>query len=233
MTDRLDEEHDHYRDWAAAYVLGALEPAERDRYERHLRSCPSCQADVRDFAPLPGLLARTPPADGGGDEDDVVTAARVTDLAVARAEVSSRRLRARSRRWRLAAMAAVAAAAVVVAATVASLAIGSGGEPAPAGTELVVEVPPGAEAGTTGSVRVDTRAWGTEIELDLVGLPDRDRYQLWAIDIDGSWTVAATWGPTPEGRARLTGAAAVVADTVERVVITSGDRSDVVLDAEL
>lgn len=228
----MNDEHDHYRDWSAAYVLGALEPSERDGYERHLRSCPTCQADVRDFAPLPALLSRVAPSDG----DDPAAADRVTDLALARVELSSQRRRERIRRWRLAAVVSAAAALLIVAIAGATLIIGSRrGEPTPSGTELVVQPPadPGLGPGATGSVRIDPRGWGTEIELDLVGLPERDRYQLWAIDVDGSWTVAATWGPTPTGRARLTGAAAVVADTVERVVITSDDRSDVVLDAEL
>jgi len=54
---------------------------------------------------------------------------------------------------------------------------------------------------------------------------------LWAVDTDGSWTIAATWAATPRGRARLTGAAAVPTDAIDRVIITSTDRDDVVLTA--
>lgn len=43
-----------------AYVLGALEPAERAAVERHLPGCPSCRDEVVSFAPLPGLLRHTP-----------------------------------------------------------------------------------------------------------------------------------------------------------------------------
>ncbi|MBT3165091.1 anti-sigma factor [Streptomyces sp. Vc74B-19] len=35
---------------AAPYALDALEPAERVRFEKHLRSCARCAADVRDLA---------------------------------------------------------------------------------------------------------------------------------------------------------------------------------------
>ncbi|MGW4107623.1 RskA family anti-sigma factor, partial [Streptomyces sp. NPDC004976] len=35
---------------AAPYALDALEPAERVRFERHLRSCDRCTAEVRDLA---------------------------------------------------------------------------------------------------------------------------------------------------------------------------------------
>jgi anti-sigma-K factor RskA len=43
---------------AGAYVLGALAPAERAAYERHLASCPECRYEVSDLAGLPGLLGR-------------------------------------------------------------------------------------------------------------------------------------------------------------------------------
>jgi anti-sigma-K factor RskA len=35
---------------AGAYALDALEAAERDRFERHLRDCRSCTGDVRGFS---------------------------------------------------------------------------------------------------------------------------------------------------------------------------------------
>jgi anti-sigma factor RsiW len=40
------------------YVLGALSPGERRRFERHLRGCPVCREEVVRLAGLPGLLAR-------------------------------------------------------------------------------------------------------------------------------------------------------------------------------
>jgi anti-sigma-K factor RskA len=43
---------------SGAYVLGALAPAERAAYERHLGSCAACREDVAQFAGLPGLLGR-------------------------------------------------------------------------------------------------------------------------------------------------------------------------------
>ena len=41
-----------------AYVLGALSPAERLDFERHLATCEECSRSVRDLAGLPGLLSR-------------------------------------------------------------------------------------------------------------------------------------------------------------------------------
>ena len=55
---RCEHAHDD-----GAYVLGALSPAERAAYERHLATCSSCREAVADIAVLPGLLGRLDPAD--------------------------------------------------------------------------------------------------------------------------------------------------------------------------
>lgn len=44
----------------AAYVLGALSPADRLEFERHLPGCERCRGSVTDLAGLPGLLGRVP-----------------------------------------------------------------------------------------------------------------------------------------------------------------------------
>lgn len=41
-----------------AYVLGALVPAERAAFEKHLADCAICREEVADLAVLPGLLGR-------------------------------------------------------------------------------------------------------------------------------------------------------------------------------
>jgi hypothetical protein len=45
-----------------AYVLGALAPADRTAFERHLGHCSSCRESVAALAVLPGLLRRLDPA---------------------------------------------------------------------------------------------------------------------------------------------------------------------------
>lgn len=57
---------DHIADLAAGYALGALELAERERVERHVRTCPSCArllaADTRVTGFLPYLAQPIAPA---------------------------------------------------------------------------------------------------------------------------------------------------------------------------
>lgn len=50
---RCEHEHDD-----GAYVLGALSPAERAAYERHLATCSFCREAVSDMSALPDLLSR-------------------------------------------------------------------------------------------------------------------------------------------------------------------------------
>ena len=59
----MNHSADSYTQWDAAYVLGALSPAERREFEEHLSSCSDCQAAVSELAGLPGLLAQVSPED--------------------------------------------------------------------------------------------------------------------------------------------------------------------------
>ena len=47
----------HLHALAGAYALDALDDAERDRFERHLRRCPACEREVRGFAATAAALA--------------------------------------------------------------------------------------------------------------------------------------------------------------------------------
>jgi anti-sigma-K factor RskA len=64
---------------AGAYALDALDDAERDSFERHLRRCQACQNEVRGFAATAAALGRAaaaePPA---GLKEQVLAATTVT-----------------------------------------------------------------------------------------------------------------------------------------------------------
>jgi hypothetical protein len=59
----MNSRADHYLEWDAAYVLGALSPAERLEFEEHLSGCAECQTAVSELAGMPGLLAQVPASD--------------------------------------------------------------------------------------------------------------------------------------------------------------------------
>lgn len=53
--------HETFREWDAAYLLGALTAKDRRAFENHLETCAQCRASVGELSPLPGLLARIRP----------------------------------------------------------------------------------------------------------------------------------------------------------------------------
>jgi hypothetical protein len=69
-----------------AYVLGALSPAERDAFERHLGECAICRDEVADLAVLPGLLGRIDAATAmavarDGEEHSVLPSSFLADAS--------------------------------------------------------------------------------------------------------------------------------------------------------
>ncbi|WP_171905349.1 anti-sigma factor family protein, partial [Cellulosimicrobium cellulans] len=52
---------DPYREWDAAYVLGALGPQDRREFERHLATCAACRDSVAGLAGMPGILGMLTP----------------------------------------------------------------------------------------------------------------------------------------------------------------------------
>lgn len=222
VPDHHDDLHDELHEWAGAYALGALDPDDRRRFERHLADCARCATEIRILAPIPGLLAHVEP-------DDLEAAIRpeTADAIARQVQRAERRLHASRGRWRLAAI--TSAAALLITAGLA-VAVRSGGSVDPDDDGRTAATVMSSLAQTT-DVTTTTRGWGTQIDLAVTGLPQRSRYQLWAIDDDGTWSIAATWGPTDSGRARVTGATATPTDELGRLVITSDDPDDVIVDA--
>lgn len=228
---RTGDGHDGVKGWAGAYVLGALEPDERRSFRRHAEQCERCQADIDEFTPIPGLLARLDPgvdADPTDRADFNDSLTRITTITSERVGDDLNRLRTGRRRWRSVAVISSAAATLLL---FTAVAIGLSDATTPTdvtATELRV-----TETVAVGTVSIDARPWGTAIAVDLDDLPARDQYRLWAVDTAGNRQPAATWGPTPTGTAVVSGATALSPDEVLRIEITSDDTNDLLLLAAL
>ena len=214
---------DPFREWDAAYVLGALDPADRRAFEDHLRTCDACRAAVAELAGMPGLL-RMVPADeadrarrcsaGRGRRAGHRGAGRAPGPAAAarRAWRASRRPCSCSAGWR---------------------ACSSGGRPAapqaaaPSSSTQVtaLRLEPVGTAAVSAELTLEEKRWGTRIDWEcrypseaaLYGTVPT--YELVLVDDDGTSTVVATWSGGSAGARGLGASSSIVTDTIRRVEI--------------
>jgi hypothetical protein len=178
------------------YVLGALDPYERESVEAHLEDCPTCRAELTALAGLPGLLSRA--------ESPVVDPEPP-------AEILAGTLR-RVRRRRRVALLAAAAAVVVALGVGAGVAVWSSAGPAAPDTVVAAQarevVLPGvAGSESSGLAGLTARPWGTQVSLTCLyqGAPHpppppdapRTTYVLVVRGADGRLEQIASWSPPP------------------------------------
>ncbi|MGW1056734.1 anti-sigma factor family protein [Micromonospora rubida] len=210
-----------------AYVLGALGPAERAAYERHLAGCDSCREAVAEIAVLPGLLGRLDQAGLARLLEPAAETSRV-DTLLAAARDRRRERRAAVRRYVLTALAAV----------VLALLAGLGGgtlrpavevTPTPA-TQVSMAamrpvtgaVPVHAEVGLTGT------PWGTEVTMRC-GYDRRDghreayTFRLVAHGPDGATEQIGSWLAAPGDELRFTGATHFTGGELVRLELLRAD----------
>jgi hypothetical protein len=220
----------------AAYVLGALPPAERLAFERHLATCADCARSVGQIAGLPGLLARVPL--------DVVESAPAPEPlpdTLLPALLDEVRRGERRRRWLIglavaAAVATIAAASVAIVGTLGD----DGGTPraepsATVSTAPPEEMTPLGDSGDVASVALTPVAWGTRLDLECRWVggdgdePGYDHgdgsgsYALVVRSTQGDVQQVATWRALPGKTMRVTGATALDRDDIAAVEVRTAD----------
>lgn len=205
----------HVRHELGAYVLGALDPAERRDVEVHVADCATCRDELAHLSGLPPLLDRITPDEASADVAAV--GRRVAAAADRTAADEHVRARREVRRWRL-----VAAAASVVA--LVSLAVAWEPWAPPPPDRLVVRVVPVASGSdVAGTVAAYAWEWGTTLELEVSDLPPETAYLVWAVAEDGRRERAGTWGPTSDRGATVRAATAVLRPDLATVEVTDPD----------
>ena len=210
-------DHEASRAALGSYLLGALGPAERSTLEAHLAGCSDCRDELAAYASLPGLMARLSAQEVRADRLTPPPALLPRTLAAVEAERAA--TRARLRRWR---GLAVGVSAVAAAGLAAVLVLPGAGTPARVSAPARALV---AAAGTSaaGTAELQGRAWGTQLHLTLHDLPREGTFTAWALDAAGSRTPAATWRATRDGRADVTGAAALLPAALSGLEIVGSD----------
>ncbi|SOC47910.1 Putative zinc-finger [Blastococcus aggregatus] len=193
-------------DGLGAYVLGALDPDERAAVEAHLRTCPSCAAQLAEFSPLPALLDRVRREDLGPDDlrpAEVAPTAALFDRLSAAAGPAPR---IRARTW-----------ALVAAVVVAVLGIGIGVVARGGDGEQTVTAAAGAVRATVIASTVDD---GSALEISVAGMRPGEECRVVAVDADGNRYAAGAWSTSPAGDGAWRGWAAVDRGELAEVVLT-------------
>jgi hypothetical protein len=243
---------DKFAQWDAAYVLGALSPAERREFEEHLASCRSCQAAVSEMAALPGLLAQLSPEDAAilaMVDDSVPAAGEAPALTAAQTDVMEdgppssllpemmKKVRTRRRRI-VAAVAGIAAAFILV---IGGVAIATGLLPlrpddpqrvafsqvVPSAMIAVADVIPGQD--------------GTEIKVECqygeVNEPTpgagHETYSIFVVDRSGNASEIKEWPATPNKLMRPSGTTPLQVSQIADLEIRQTDTDEVLLRASL
>lgn len=219
---------DPFADWDAAYVLGALSPADRRAFEDHLATCAPCATGLREFAGVPGLL-------GALDRDEafalLAEAEPATPLPEAPDLMPSLLHHVRRRRWRRrwTFAGAVVAAAAIAAVLALVLPATIGAPPAPTLATTLQQVQPeyGALKGLTAKVTLTTKQWGTSVDMvcrwDAAGTrsagaaTQRNEYSLWIKTADGKESQVATWKAGEGDVVRTTSATSIPIADIARI----------------
>jgi hypothetical protein len=213
----------------AAYVLGALSPADRLEFERHLDTCDECSRSVRSFAGMPGLLDLVDPAvleDPPADPPVPATLLPALDLAVAR----------RRRRRRAAVVAGLAAAAAAVVALAVPAVLDrddtpvSGPGTSTSSVETLAMAPLG-DVPIEATLGLEPVTWGTRMLLTCtydkdsvdIELPDEVDYLMYVTAADGRSEQVGSWRSVTGTTMEVPAATSVDRDDIARVEVRTTD----------
>ena len=200
----------------SAYVLGGADAREQLLVADHLPGCPACREELARLAPIPGLLARLPPA---------MVPGRVPPSPAAGPRGLTRLLP--SRAWQATALAAAALALGLAAGF--SLAAGTGPPAAPAASAAAAHGITFAGDNPAAHVRatavLTATSWGTRIELQLSGAPLNNQCSLIVITRAGAREQAGIWSAWSNGPIKVPASASWHLYDITRLTIVSGART--------
>ena len=225
---RCDHEHDD-----GAYVLGALSPAERAAYERHLATCSFCREAVADIAVLPGLLGRLDPADFAKLLDPTLSSAapaRNRMPALVTAAQSTRRKERKQTRIRVLSTSLAAAVVALVVGVGAVFWMGTGPPAQPVAGPMVAMTAVADKVPVSAKVSVTGLSAGTRVTLvcsytDDDRTPDLKPYTIWlkAEGPDGETDTMGSWVAAPGKDFSMSGVTHLVGAALSRLVLVRDD----------
>lgn len=218
---------DSIHEWDGAYVLGALEPAERRRYEEHLTTCSTCSRSVRELAGVPGIL-------GVLDQEEALALRDLPDDAALRDGAHSpdraagvaRRVRLRRRRTRM--TGALVLVVVLLVGSIGGWSIVRALQPPARAVAVAHTLEPVGGSHLSADLTVTPVGWGTRLDwsCDYTAVQSKAgtsyapaSYSLVLHTDTGSTSTVATWTSDGGEAKGLVAATAIPADTIASVDI--------------
>jgi hypothetical protein len=216
---------DRFRDWDAAYVLGALGTDDRLAYERHLATCAECTAAVGELAGLPGILGKLPaddavamlsvPDDAPLDDSHLLGREHTPGLVQRLAGATARR----RRRIRFGMLGGAVAVVALITAGGIALTV-----PQTSATATVAMAPLSQNV-ITASMQVTKKGWGTRFDWSCSYQGDSwmsatpASYDLVVTDKAGTQTTVATWSSAGPHASGLSASSAIATSDIRSVEI--------------
>jgi anti-sigma-K factor RskA len=197
----------------AAYVLGALSPAERAAFEQHLPGCASCREAVSNVAVLPGLLRRL------GEPQEPQASAPQSRLPELIGLMHKLR---RRRKWQSTAVAVAVACVALFAGVMAGSLRG------PQGPQMIAMEKVAADTAVTAEVSTAEVPGGTKVTMRCVypvtGKQTRPyTFRLVAVGADGSVEQIGSWMAGPGDDLTVSGTVRFGPDGITRLELRSRD----------
>lgn len=212
-----------------SYVLGALSPADRQAFERHLAGCPECAQSVRELAGLPGLLARV-------DVDAIHATSAPETVSETLLPALVREVR-RTQRRRVFVSAGLAAAAVVTIAGGTVALVNDGSSPAAppsASASVGAAMTPVRQDEMAAHLAVEAVPWGTRLNLTCSYAASGEyekrapvTYAMFVRTRDGNTEQVATWRALPGKTMQLAAATSARRGDIASVEVRTPDGTPV------
>jgi anti-sigma factor RsiW len=217
-----------------AYVLGALDPADTNEFERHLATCEVCRAELGEFGALREALDTVPPEaflDGPPEAGDLLLQRTLRRI---RAEAPMSAVRPKGPRRGL-----IFAAAAVIAVVAVGGGVVIGRQTAPVSSPVAQAPVPGtreasatnAATGASLTASVIPAAGWVKVHVAVKGIPAGEKCQLVITSKTGEQWVAGSWLVSAKAAASgfgFDGSAVVAPGDVGSVGIVTLDGRDLV-----
>lgn len=213
-----------------SYLLGALDPAERSVFERHLNTCQVCREELIRLAPLPGLLGQVSLADleQPFDDPDPYDNQPLPPLAVVRPEPEPEPKK--PRRTLLLVGASLALVLLVAAGLLLPRMIG--GDPVRAADPPATSSAPApptwsamdGKTGVAASVGMVSHGWGTELRVVLKDVQPGLRCLVMLYAKDGKREIGGWWGTSKTDNEVIPGSSSFAVDGIDRMEVMADEQ---------